>query len=79
MKEVKFLGHVVSQEGILVDLAKVKAIIQWEIRNFLRLAGYYRRFVETFSKIAAPLTRLTRKVVRFDWDDSCESAFEELK
>ena len=86
MKEVKFLGHVVSQEGILVDQANVEAIIQWErpknmskIRSFLELARYYRRFFENFSKIAELLTRLTRKDVRFDWDDNCQSAFEELK
>ena len=86
MKEVKFLGHVVSQEEISVDPAKVEVILQWErpknvseIHNFLRLAGYYRRFIENFSKVVAPLTRLTRKDVRFDWDDCCESAFVELK
>ena len=50
-----------------------------EIRSFLGLARYYRRFVENFSKIAVPLTRLTRKDVRFDWDDKCELAFVELK
>ena len=50
-----------------------------EIRSFLRLAGYYHRFVENFSRIAAPLMRLTRKDVRFEWDDSCESAFVKLK
>ena len=70
MTEMKFLGHVVSQEGILVDPAKVDTILQWqrpknvmEIHNFLGLAGYYRRFIEGFSRIVAPLTRLTRKDV----------------
>ncbi|XP_024020452.1 uncharacterized protein LOC112091328 [Morus notabilis] len=70
MTEVKFLGHVVSQEGISVDPSKVEAVLNWgrpknvsEIRSFLGLAGYYRRFVENFSRIASPLTRLTRKDV----------------
>ena len=83
MREVKFPGHTVSQEGIFVDPAKVEAIIQWQrpknvfkIPSFLGLAGYNRRFVENFSKIAAPLTR---KDVQFDWDDRCEIAFVELK
>ena len=51
----------------------------FEIRSFLGLAGYYRRFIEDFSRIAAPMTRLTRKEVKFDWDDRCEEAFQELK
>ena len=50
-----------------------------EIRSFLGLAGYYRHFVENFSRIAAPLTKLTRKDVRFEWDNNCELAFLELK
>lgn len=65
MEEVKFLGHVVSKEGIVVDPAKVEAVLQWErpktvteICSFLGLAGYYRRFIEGFSKIALPLTQL---------------------
>ena len=73
MREVKFLGHVVSQEGIFVDPGKVETIIQrkrskkeFEIHSFLGLARYYQRFVENFSKIATPLTRLTKKDVRFD-------------
>ena len=62
------------------------SIVGWEkpknvtkIRSFLGLAGYYKRFVEKFSLIAAPLTRLTRKGVKFDWDDKCERSFQELK
>ena len=50
-----------------------------EIHSFLGLAGYYRCFVKNFSRIIAPLTRLTKKNIRFEWDDSCESAFMELK
>ncbi|XP_060962122.1 uncharacterized mitochondrial protein AtMg00860-like [Cannabis sativa] len=86
MTEVKFLGHVISQDGITVDPAKIDSILQWErpknvteVRSFLGLAGYYRRFVENFSRIAMPLTKLTRKEVKFIWDDSCEKAFRELK
>ena len=51
----------------------------FEIHSFLGLAGYYRRFIEDFSGLAAPITRLTRKKVKFDWDDRCEEAFQELK
>ena len=79
---MKFLRHTVSEKGIAVDPAKIEAVISWErpktvfeIRSFLGLAGYYRRFVEDFSRLAAPMTRLTRKGVKFVWDDSCEKAF----
>ena len=68
MGEVQFFGHVISARGIAVDLAKVEAVVKWEspksaieIRSFVGLAGYYRRFIEGFSKIVAPLTQLTRK------------------
>ena len=68
-----FLGHVISKDGIIVDLNKIEAVVNWdrptnvsEVRNFLGLAGYYRRFVEGFSRIAAPLTQLTRKNVKFE-------------
>ncbi|OMO86567.1 reverse transcriptase [Corchorus capsularis] len=73
LTQVAFLGHIVSKDGICVDPAKIEAILNWEsprtvteIRSFLGLAGYYRRFVEGFSLIAAPLTRLTRKGVPFE-------------
>ena len=86
LTEVKFLGHVVSGNGVSVDPEKVEAVMSWqrptsvfEIRSFLGLAGYYRRFVEDFSRLAAPMTKLTRKGVRFVWDDACEKSFEELK
>ena len=76
LTEVRFLGHVVSASGVSVDLKKVEAVMSWErpksvfeIRSFLRLVGYYRRFIEDFSLLATPMTRLTRKEVKFDWDD----------
>ena len=73
LTEVRFLGHVVSASGVLVDPDKVKFVMSWErpksifeIRSFLGLAGYYRRFIEDFSRLAVPMTRLTRKEVKFD-------------
>ncbi|CAL9002595.1 unnamed protein product, partial [Prunus brigantina] len=86
LDRISFLGHVISAEGIYVDPQKIEAVMNWpqptsvtEIRSFLGLAGYYRRFVEGFSVIAAPLTRLTRKGVKFEWSDECEKSFTELK
>ncbi|XP_075499195.1 uncharacterized protein LOC142537574 [Primulina tabacum] len=80
------MGHVISRFGISVDPSKVEAMINWsrptnvpEIRRFVDLAGYYRRFIEGFSKIAKPITRLTQKNVKFIWSDECESSFLELK
>ena len=68
LTEVRFLGHVISQEGVSVDPSKVEAVLNWkrpvtvtEICSFLGLAGYYRRFILNFSRIALPLTKLTRK------------------
>ena len=81
-----FLGHVVSPYGISVDPHKVEAVAKWEqpttvtkVRIFLGLTGYYRRFIEGFSKIAGPLHHLTRKGVNFDWTDKCEESFQTLK
>ena len=86
LTEVRFFGHVVSSSGVSVDLEKVEAVMSWErpksvfkIRSFLGLVGYYRRFIEDFSRLAAPMMRLTQKEVKFDWDDRCEEAFQELK
>ena len=86
LKEVTFLGHVVSAEGIKVDPRKIEAILEWkppksvtEIRSFLGLAGYYRRFVEGFSVLAAPLTKLIRKGAPFVWTNKQQEAFENLK
>ncbi|KAG8491253.1 hypothetical protein CXB51_014429 [Gossypium anomalum] len=86
LREVTFLGHVVSAEGIKVDPRKIEAILEWkparsvsEIRSFLGLAGYYRRFVEGFSVMAAALTKLIRKGVPFVWTEKQQKAFERLK
>ena len=86
LKEVGFLGHVVSGEGIAVDPSKVEAVTEWiaptsvtEIRSFLGLAGYYRRFIESFSKIAKPMTELLKKDTKFIWTEECEASFQELK
>ncbi|XP_021979374.1 uncharacterized mitochondrial protein AtMg00860-like [Helianthus annuus] len=68
LREVQFLGHVINADDILVDPSKVEAVMKWvppknpsEVRSFLGLAGYYRRFIQDFSKIALPLTKLTKK------------------
>ncbi|XP_071933127.1 uncharacterized protein [Coffea arabica] len=86
LEEISFLGHKVSKEGIAVDPAKVVAVMNWkqpgtptEVRSFLGLAGYYRRFIKDFSKIAGPMTELTKKGNRFIWTLKCESSFQELK
>ncbi|CAJ2642448.1 unnamed protein product [Trifolium pratense] len=86
LDEVKFLGHVISKEGIAVDPSKVEAVVAWErpstateIRSFVGLAGYYRRFIEGFAKIVAPLTNLTRKNQIFAWTDDCEKSFQLMK
>ncbi|GJX47333.1 retrotransposon protein, putative, ty3-gypsy subclass [Tanacetum coccineum] len=84
--QVAFLGHIVSADGISMDPAKVEAITKWprpttvtEVRSFLGLAGYYRRFVEGFSLLALPLTKLMRKGEKFVWNEEREKSFEELK
>ncbi|GJW19586.1 putative reverse transcriptase domain-containing protein [Tanacetum coccineum] len=83
LQEFHFLRHVVNIEGIPVDPSKIKAIKNWkppktptDIRLFLGLAGYYRRFIANFSKIATPLTLLTQKDKKFKWGDEQENAFQ---
>ncbi len=85
-KEVPFLGHVVSGDGVRTDPGKVEAISEWprpqnvrEVRGFLGLCAYYRCFVKGFSQSAAPLHHLTRKGARFLWDDECQEAFQQLR
>jgi hypothetical protein len=84
--EVPFLGHIISNGGIAVDPAKVKEIMEWrvptivmEIQSFLGLAGYYRRFIEGFSKISKPMTSLLEKGREFKWDEKCQDSFDQLK
>ncbi|WMV51153.1 hypothetical protein MTR67_044538, partial [Solanum verrucosum] len=86
LKEVAFLGHVVSGDGIKVDPKKTDVIRNWprpltpsDIRSFLGLAGYYRRFVNGFSSIASPMTKLTQKKTKFEWTGECERIFQTLK
>ena len=86
LSRVGFLGHVVSADGIYVDPHKVEALTSWEqpttvteVRSFLGLAGYYRRFIEGFSRIVGPLHCLTRKGVNFEWTDRCKESFQTLK
>ncbi|GJS32816.1 putative reverse transcriptase domain-containing protein [Tanacetum coccineum] len=86
LPKVQFLGHVIDSEGIHVDPAKIEAIkdlaspkTPTEIRQFLGLAGYYRRFIEGFSKIARPMTKLTQKSLKFEWGEKAKAAFQLLK
>ena len=85
-RKVAFLGHIVDAECVHCDPAKVDAVRDWEtpttvteIRSFLGLASYYRRFVPEFSTIASPMTELTKKGQAFEWTDSCDEAFRRLK
>jgi hypothetical protein len=86
LEEIQFLGHVLSGKGIAVDPSKVKDIIEWkppttvhQVRSFLGLAGYYRRFILDFSKIVKPITGLLKNNTKFDWSSKCNEAFEQLK
>jgi hypothetical protein len=83
---VKLLGHTISSEGISVDPTNIQEVMDWkpptsvhQIRSFLGLAGYYRRFIPDFSKIAKPMTELLKKEVKFCWDDKCEDAIHTLR
>jgi hypothetical protein len=86
LKEVLFLGHIISEGGISVDHSKVKDVLSWktpqnisDIRSFLGLARYYRRFIEGFSKISKPMTELLAKGNTFEWTPMRETSFQELK
>ena len=86
LRQVGFLGHVLTQEDVAVDPEKVKAILSWKppasvtnVRSFLGMAGYYRRFIEGFSTIAKPMTQLLKKDMKFEWTEACEKSFQELK
>ena len=86
LREVSFLGQIVSEEGIQGDQRKIEVIIEWkpprnvtEVCSFLGLAGYYKRFVKGFSMTVAHMTRLLQKNVRFEWSEKCQASFEKLK
>jgi hypothetical protein len=86
LKEVSFLGHIITNRGIAVDPSMVSDVLKWEaprmvseIMSFLGLAGYYHRFIEGFSKIVKPLTTLLEKDREFKWTGACKSSFEEFK
>ena len=86
LREVSFLRHIISEEGIRVDPKKIEVIIEWkpprnvmEVRSFLGLASYYRRFFKGFSMTAAPMIRLLQKNVSFQWSEKYRASFETLK
>jgi hypothetical protein len=86
LREIKFLGHTISQDGVSVDPEKVQEVMNWkppttvrQIRSFLGLAGYYRRFILDFSRIAKPMTELLKKGVKYEWSQKCEDAFHALR
>jgi hypothetical protein len=86
LEEIQFLGHVLSANGIAVDPSKFKDILEWkppttvhQVRSFLGLAGYYRRFIPDFSKLVKPITSLLKNDTKFNWSSRCNEAFEHQK
>jgi hypothetical protein len=86
LREIKILGHTISQDGVSVDPEKVQEVMDWkpptsvrQIRGFLGLVGYYRRFIPDFSRIAKPMTELLKKGVKYEWIQKCEDAFHALR
>eukprot|EP00253_Pinus_taeda_P022926 PITA_22926 len=85
-EQIQYLGHIITKEGIAVDPEKIRTIMEWpipkdvaDIRSFMGLAGYYRRFVEGFSRVAYPITSLQKKGRTFKWTTECQQSFEQLK
>lgn len=83
LDKVGFLRHVISNDGIYVDPKKIETVVDWprpmnvfEIHSFLGLTRYYKRFVEGFSSIVGPLTKLTQKYAKFNWNEACEHSFQ---
>ena len=83
---IQYLGHIISEEGISVDPEKIEAIMNWptprnltDVRYFMRLVGYYRRFIEGFSKVSHAITSLQKKGIKFEWTLKCEESFQQLK
>jgi hypothetical protein len=86
LREIKLLGHTISQDGISIDPEKVQEVMDWkppttvrQIQSFLGLAGYYQRFIPDYSRIAKPMTELLKKGVKYDWSQKCEDAFHTLR
>jgi hypothetical protein len=86
LKQVAFLGHIISKGGIVVDPSKIQDVLSWnaamsvsDIQSFLGLAGYYRRFIEGFLKISKPMTELLEKDKKFKWTPTYEASFQGLK
>ena len=86
MRSITFLGNIISSEGFEVDPKKIEAVKNWprpltptDIRSFLGLTGYYRRFVNGFTSIGSPLTTLTQNSKKFEWSEACEKSFQLLK
>jgi hypothetical protein len=86
ISEFLFLGHIINRDGQSVDPKKVAAILDWKapkdvrgIKSFIRMVGYYRRFIEGFSKIARPMTTLMQNKVELKWTPACQESFETLK
>ena len=84
--KIQYLGHVVTKEGISVDPEKIRAIKDWsvpkdvtDVRYFMEIIGYYRRFIEGFSSIENPITSFQKKGKKFDWNKKCEESFKKLK
>jgi hypothetical protein len=82
INKAPFLGHMISREGITVDPSKVRDVLDWkppksvhQVRSFLGLAGYYRRFIPNFSKISKPITELLKKGTKYVWSKDCDEAF----
>jgi hypothetical protein len=85
-KKIHFLGHIISTYGITFDLKKIETIRGWptprnvkEVRSFMGVFGYYRRFIKGFSNIASPITSLQKKGVEFEWTSKCKEIFQKLK
>jgi hypothetical protein len=85
-KQAHYLGHVISKEGVALDPDKIKYFMEWptpkdvsDIRSFMGLGGYYRRFIKGFSMIVCPITSLSKKGVKFIWTTKCEERFQERK
>src|SRR3954469_2739123 len=86
LPEVIYLGHVISVKGVAVNPERVQAVLDWttpesvkQVRSFLGLASYSRRFVENFSEVGKPLTELLKNDKKFQWTPKCEESFQELK